>query len=201
MLHKNSKTGNSISCDKMELYKSLGSLIKDYRQWRKLSQETIAESIGISVRELGNWERNCCPARIDNLHDLSEVTGIPMQVCLALNADQPIWYSLQKRRFAYSSGEVTESVNDNLLSYNQQPDDGILIRNNRITTDRHINMILSCHGEIHGTSRPLGEDVIKTASMVLPELNRIIFDCWGHYVGHQVCLPIKKDTYEKIKQE
>jgi transposase-like protein len=37
--------------------------------------------------------------------------------------------------------------------------------------------------------------------MILPDLNIIAFDSWGHYVGHQICLPIKKDLYEQLKKQ
>jgi transcriptional regulator with XRE-family HTH domain len=187
----------------LRLYESLGAVIKDYRQWRELSQETFAESIRISVRELQRWEADRRRARIENLHDLSEVTGIPMQVCVALNADQPVWYALRERRFVYSSIEIAQFikfVSDDLFKC-PQSDEGILIKNDRIATDKHINAILSCHHDIYGTERPLRRDALKTASMILPDLNRIAFDSWGHYMGHVVCLPIKTDVYQQLKQE
>jgi len=43
--------------------------------------------------------------------------------------------------------------------------------------------------------------VIKKASAILPDLNLIAFDYWGHYVGHIVCLPIKRDIYGQIRRE
>ncbi|MFH1076426.1 MAG: helix-turn-helix domain-containing protein [Pseudomonadota bacterium] len=184
-----------------KLYESLGSLIKDYRQWRKLSQEALAELIGISVRELQNWEADRHGARIGNLHDLSEVTGIPMQICVALTAAQPLWYSLRNRRFAYSSIDEALFSSRELLRNPKLSDDGVITKYTAITTDKHISMILSCHGDIYGTKIFLGVDVIKAAIFILPDFNRIAFDSWGHYVGHQVCLPITMDTYEQIKKK
>lgn len=190
-----------VAPENTKLYKSLGALIKDYRQWRELSQERLAASIGISVRELQNWEANRCRARIESLHDLSEVAGIPMQVCIALNAEQPLWYSLRKRRFAYSSIDEALFSSRELLINRKRSDDGVITKYTPITTDKHISMILSCHGDIYGTKKSLGGDIIKAASLTLPALNRIAFDCWGHYVGHQVCLPITVDTYEQLKKQ
>ncbi len=187
----------------LRIYNSLGSLIKAYRQWHKVKQETFAESIGIDVRELQRWEANRHCARVDNLHDLSEATGIPMQVVVALNVDQPIWYSLRKRRFAYSSIEKAQYVK--FVSYDlckyADTEEGIIIKHNQITTDKHISMVLSCHCDFHGKNRLLGKDVIEAASMILPELNRIAFDCWGHYIGHSICLPIKIDLYQQLKKQ
>jgi transcriptional regulator with XRE-family HTH domain/transposase-like protein len=187
-------------CD-MKLYQSLGYLIKDYRQWRGLSQERFAESIGLSVRELQRWETDRRRARTENLHDLSETTGIPMQVWVMLNADQPVWYSLRNRLFTYDSIGMAQYRMNNILKCHEQSDEGVLTKNDRITTDKHISMISSCHQEIYGTEKPLRRDVIKKAIKILPDLNCIVFDFWGHYVGHHVCLPIKKEVYEQIKKE
>jgi len=184
-----------------KLYKSLGPLIKDYRQWRQLTQETLAESVGMSVRELQYWEKNRHCAHIGNLHDFSENTGIPMQVCIALNADLPIWYSMKKRWFAYSSMEIAQFRISDLVKFPEQFDNGILLKTERISTDRHITMVLSCHREIYRAEKSLRRDVIKTAIMILPDLNRIFFDSWGHYMGHIICLPIKKDVYQKLKKQ
>jgi len=183
-----------------KLYKSLGSLIHDYRQCYKLSQEKISELIGISIRELRNWETDRCHARIENLHDLSEVTGIPMQVCVALNADQPIWYSLQERRFAYSSMEA-QAYSHELYKFSEQLGDRFIVRAEKISKDKHISMILSYHREIYHTVKPLRKDVVETAASILPDLNHIIFDSWGHYVGHVIFLPLRSDVYKKLKMQ
>ncbi|MBU4035593.1 MAG: hypothetical protein KKA35_04095, partial [Proteobacteria bacterium] len=135
---------------------------------------------------------------IENLHDLSEFTGIPMQALISLNADQPVWYSLDKRLFKYSLIEEDQFSSRELFRYNGKSADDFLIKYIPITTDRQIDMILSCHRDIYGTDRPLPRDVIKKATLLLPSLNNIAFDCWSHYVGHQVCLPIKTDIYNYI---
>ncbi|MFH2044244.1 MAG: helix-turn-helix domain-containing protein [Pseudomonadota bacterium] len=190
--------GTNISSDNTKLYRSLGSLIKEYRKWRKMSQEKFSESIQISVRELQNWESDRRSPRIENLHDLSEMTGLPMQALIALNADQPVWYSLGKRFFKYSLIEEDQFLSRELLRYQNKSADDFLVKYIPITTDRQINMILSCHRDIYGTERPLPKDVIKKAARFLPNLNNTIIDCWGHYVGHQICLPIKADIYKDI---
>ncbi len=192
---------NRISPYNIKLYKSLGSLIKDFRQWHRLSQETLAESIGISVRELQNWEAGRCSARIENLHDLSEVTGIPMQVCVALNAGQPLLYSLGERRLAYSSAETIDFSFDELFKNRKKTDDNVIIKTAKISTDKHIQSILSSHRDIYGTNKSLGKDVLKAAIMTIPDLNLIAFDFWGHYVGHHVILPLKMDVYQELKTQ
>ncbi len=190
-----------ISSDGFKLYKCLGVLLKEYRQFRDLSQEAFAESIRISVRELQNWEADRHRVGIENLHDLSEATGIPMQVCVALNAGQFIWYSPRDRRFAYSLMEIEHFESDELYRYRGHSDEEILIKNEQITTDMHIKLILSCHHDVYGKKSPVERQVIKKASMILPDLNRIIFDCWGHFMGYQVCLPVKKVVYQQLKKK
>ncbi len=193
--------GTKFSHRNMVLYKSLGSLLKDYRQWGRLSQERLAESIGVSVRELRNWEANRRRAGIENLHDISEVTGIPMWVCVALNAEQPIWYSLRKRLFMYSSKEEEQFSSYGLFNHSEKSEDNTLMKKVAITKDRHIDMILSCHQDLYGSMRPLRKDVIKAATLMLPDLNYIMLDSWNHYVAHEVCLPIKMDVYRELKKQ
>ena len=192
---------NKISPFNVKLYQSFGSLIKEYRQMHTMTQQTLAESIGISVRELQNWEADRHPARIDNLHDFSEFTGIPMQACVALNAGQPVRYSLRKRLFAYSSIEEAQFSSHDVFRWHDQLEDWPLTKYEPITTDREIDAILSCHHDVYSTERPLRRDVIKAAIAVVPDLNRILFDCWGHYVGHQLCLPMTKDVYQQLKKQ
>lgn len=156
---------------------------------------------GISVRELQNWEADRHNIRIDNLHDLAELTGIPMQACVALNARQPLWYSLRKRRFAYSAVEEALFSSYELLRHPEQTDDELITNNCPITKDKHIRMILSCHDDIYGAKIPLGREAIEAASTILPDFNRIVFDSWGHYVGHQVCFPIRHELYQQIKKK
>jgi hypothetical protein len=187
----------------LRIYESLGSLVRAYRRWRDLSQEAFAAAIGIGLRELQRWEANRHCARIANLHDLAETTGIPMQVVVALNSDQPIWYSLRKRQFAYSSVEEAQFVKFVIHeSHKYAPaDEETFIKHEPIATDKHLQMILSCHRDIYGPERSLGKEVIRAASAILPALNRIAFDSWGHYAGHQVCLPIETTTYQTLKKQ
>lgn len=195
------KRFNNLENDGFKFYKSLGSLIKDYRQRHGINQETLAKTIDISTRELQRWESNQRRAHMNNLHDLSEATGIPMQVCLALNADQPIWYSLRERRFAYSSIEISNFNIENLLKLNEQSNLSNIERYEHISKDKYINLILKSHVDIYGTERLLSKEVIKKANTILGDLNYIAFDCWGHYVGHLVCLPMSFKVYNQLKKE
>ncbi|MBU3950109.1 MAG: helix-turn-helix domain-containing protein [Proteobacteria bacterium] len=192
--------GTKISYRKPKLYNSLGSLIKEYRHWRELSQESISKLVGVSTRQLRNWEAGRRRVRIENLHDLAEVTGIPIQVCVALNAGQPLWYSIQKRRFAYSSVEA-HCLHNELFRYPEKSSDEITLKSECISTDKHISMVLSCHNDLYCTPKPLRTDVIRKASMILPDLNHIIFDSWNHYVGHSIWLPLKTNDYKELQQQ
>lgn len=182
-----------------KLFKSIGPLIKAYRKFHTLSQEKLAARIRISVRQLQRWETDQRRILIENLHDLSEVTGIPMHVCVALNADQPIWYSLEQRRFAYSAMEAQFLFHE-LFRFHEQTNDGTLFRYDRISTDRHMSLILACHGEMYGAGTSLKKETFREACRLLPDLNRIVFDSWGHYVGHNVCLPITLAAYQQLKK-
>ncbi|MBU1056000.1 MAG: helix-turn-helix domain-containing protein [Proteobacteria bacterium] len=192
--------GTKSSYDSPKLYKSLGSLLKDYRKWRGVSQEFISGLIRVSVRQLRNWESNRRRVRTENLHDLSEVTGIPMQVCVALNADQPMWYTLQKRWFA-SSPVLADSLPSTLFKYSGKLDDVFSLTKEKIRTDKQYNMVLSCHNDIYRAVKPLRRDVVEKASSIIPDLNFIVLDSWGHYVGHSIWLPLKNDAFEQLKKQ
>lgn len=192
---------NKVAPYSLKLYKTLGALLKDYRSWRALSQESLAELSGISVRELQNWEADRCNIRIENLHDLVESTGIPMPACVALNAKQPIWYSLGKRRFAYSAVEETLFLSYELVKHKAEADNKVITSNYPITKEKHIRMILSCHEDIYRAMIPITGEAIEAASRILPDFNRIVFDSWGHYVGHQVCFPIKHEFYQQLRKQ
>ncbi|MBU1053916.1 MAG: helix-turn-helix domain-containing protein [Proteobacteria bacterium] len=198
MTSKISLPRKTLSFDNAKLYTSLGALLKEYRKWRGLSQEAFAESIQISVRELQNWEANRQSARIDNLHDISEITGIPMAPLLALNAEQPIWYSLQKRMFMYYSIEQSHYASLDLFKHSKISEYYSMLKKVIITKDKHIDMFLSCHQDLYGPKILLQRDVIKKAASILPEMNYIILDVWNHYMGHKICLPIKIDTYRNL---
>lgn len=182
----------------MKVYESLGSLVKDYRKWRMLSQEELATSIRLSVRALQRWEANRCRADFGNLHDFSEFTGIPMQVCASLNVGQPVWYSLQKRRYVYSALEAEQLPLYKLFANSEPTTDDSFATHNRITTDKQMSLIHSCHQDVYGDNHILTKDIIKAACGLLPDLNRIAFDRWGHYVGHFLCLPLRIDSYRRL---
>lgn len=191
-----------MSSDNYKYYKTLGQLIKDFRQWRKQSQDEFAELTGVSVRQLRRWEADLSHASIENLQDIANITKIPMEVCISLNADNPLWYSLKKKRFAYTLIEADLiRVKDLLKSY-KQPGRKITAENDKRLTDKYIDEVLSYHNDTYGTKKPLNKDVLAKAIKMLPDLNRITFDHWGLMVGYVICLPIRIDIYQKlIKQK
>ncbi len=190
-----------MSSNNFQFYKTLGQIIRDYRQWRKLSQDKFAESIKVSVRQLRRWEAELSHASIENLQDIANITGIPMEVCIALNADNPLWYSLQKKRFAYTLIEAELiRVNDLLKSYTH-PGRNIPAKNDKIITDKHIDMILSYHHDVYSAKKSLDKNVLTKAIKMLPDLNRITFDNWGLMVGYVVCLPMRMDVYRELKKQ
>jgi len=167
-----------------------------------MSQEVFAESIKISVRQLQNWEAKRSHARMENLHDISEFTGIPMQALVSLNSDLPVWYFIRKRRFTYSLIETEQFTSQKLFRPNEKPEDHSFLNIIPIKKEKHLDMILSCHRDLYGTEKTLQKDVILAAARQFPDINVIIVDYFGHYVGHRICWPLKMDVYrELIKQK
>ncbi|MFH2046543.1 MAG: helix-turn-helix domain-containing protein [Pseudomonadota bacterium] len=190
-----------MSSENFLRYKTLGQLIKDYRQLRKLSQEEFADPIKVSVRQLRRWEAGLSHASIENLQDIANYTGIPMEACISLNADNPIWYSLQKKRVAYTLIEAEFiRINEVLKRYMQSGQDAFL-ENEQVITEKHIDMIISYHNDAYGIKKPLAKNVFIKAINMLPDVNRIIIDNWGSMAGYVVCLPIKIDAYQELKKQ
>ncbi len=191
--------GHNMSYNNYQRYKSLGQLIKDYRQWRKQSQEEFADSINVSVRQLRRWEAGLSHASVENLHDIANATGIPMETCITLNFNVPLWYSLQEKRVAHTFIEANLIRTNDLLKNRKYFDREIPVMNDQIITDKHIDMIISYHHDTYCIKKPLGKDVYTKAINILPDLNRITFDNWGLLVGYVVCLPMKLDEYLELK--
>lgn len=190
-----------MSSENFLRYKTLGQLIKDYRRLRKLSQEEFADPIKVSVRQLRRWEAGLSHASIENLQDIANYTGIPMEACISLNADTPIWYSLQKKRVAYTLIEAEFiRINEVLKRYMQSGQDAFL-ENEQVITEKHIDLIISYHNDAYGINKPLAKNVFIKAINMLPDVNRIIIDNWGSMAGYVVCLPIRIDTYQELKHQ
>ena len=70
---------HTVSENKKDFIKSLGENIKHYRTESKMTQEFVAESIGVSRQSVSKWENGVTDPSTSNLISLSELFNIEVQ--------------------------------------------------------------------------------------------------------------------------
>ena len=64
---------------------TLGQNIQNARRAQGLSQEALAEKIGVSRQALGKWEKDTALPGLDNLQALAAALGIGVDALLGVN--------------------------------------------------------------------------------------------------------------------
>lgn len=67
---------------KAESAKSLGEVIKRYRTQRKMTQEFVAESLGVSRQAVSKWESGVSDPSTTNLMALAKLFGVTAEEIL-----------------------------------------------------------------------------------------------------------------------
>ena len=68
---------------------TLGQNLQAARKAKGLSQETLAEQIGVSRQALGKWEKDTALPGLDNLQAAAQVLGVSMDTLLGTEAASP----------------------------------------------------------------------------------------------------------------
>lgn len=71
-----------ITEEEKKINQEVGERIKKYREFRKLSQESVAESIGVTINQYFLYEKGKGDIRIGILHKISECLKIPVMELL-----------------------------------------------------------------------------------------------------------------------
>ena len=71
-----------IRNEKNIIKKSLGDTIKDYRVTNKMTQEFVAERIGVSRQAVSKWEMGISDPSTSNLFALADLFGISAEELL-----------------------------------------------------------------------------------------------------------------------
>ena len=58
--------------------KSLGEVLKNYRTEKKMTQEFVAEAIGVSRQSVSKWEQGISEPSTSNLFALAKLFGVPV---------------------------------------------------------------------------------------------------------------------------
>ena len=71
-----------VSKEKSESAKSLGEVIKRYRTQRKMTQEFVAESLGVTRQAVSKWESGASDPSTTNLMALAKLFGVTAEEIL-----------------------------------------------------------------------------------------------------------------------
>ena len=72
------KSGN-VRKEKSSIKKSLGEVLKQHREECKMTQEFVAETIGVSRQAVSKWENGTSEPNTSNLMALARLYGIPAE--------------------------------------------------------------------------------------------------------------------------
>lgn len=79
----------TVRLEKVEVQKSLGEVLKQHRTRSKMTQEFVAESLGVSRQAVSKWESGASDPSTSNLLALAKLFGVTADEILKLVADNP----------------------------------------------------------------------------------------------------------------
>lgn len=178
------------------LFENIGNLLRSYRDIKNLSQLEFADLLQVSLKTIERWENCNNVIKERNIHDIADFTGIPIFVLILLNNSYPIYYNIITRKYYVTQDEI-KMKEPSLIKYEEIKKD-FHYKIHEINTTTQVEDIIKYDHEIYPTSNSMKKDTVIKAASLLPELNFTLHDKWGHYIGHSVCFPLLKDTYNKI---
>lgn len=72
-----------------EIYTYVGSKIRAYREQHNMSQEALAEKLGVTANTISRWETATYRPSVADLERLSRVFGVPIWTFLPSDAAPP----------------------------------------------------------------------------------------------------------------
>lgn len=119
----------------------IGSRIKEFRKKSGLTQEQLAESIGISFQAISKWENNISLPDVSLVPKLAQIFGVTTDEIFAYNLEE---IEKEIERYAYESYKLRESdpekgreiLEEGLRKY---PENDILLNNLLYCMNHKIN--------------------------------------------------------------
>jgi len=183
----------------MKRYNSIGELFIDYRSFNKLSQSDFADAIDVDLRTVQRWEKNLTIIKSEKEEDIVLATLIPYQLLHNLNAVIPIptFYNFKTRKYSLSQ------QNNTLPKLSWFKDQIDITSSNLRVIDfdfdiKHIAQFIDSQKRDHNY---VNTGLIKEAIRLLPELNFVHTGKSGYYKGHCIVLPIRENTYKKLRNK
>jgi transcriptional regulator with XRE-family HTH domain len=180
----------------MKTYNSLGELLADYRKCNNLCQIDIASLLDVDVRTVSRWEKNETLIKADKEAVIVERLFIPYQVIRNLNSENPIsvYYDIKNRTYSLAA-LMTKIKSASWFKSNLPAEDEKI---HTVSDKADVDFILDIQSKSNG-AKPVRPEIITEAAKLLPDLNLVIFDSSGYYAGHICILPLKYNSYLKIK--
>lgn len=180
----------------MKKYTSLGELLLDYRNHHNLTQLDMAERLHVDVRTISRWEKGDSLIKTEKEDEFVNALFIPHQVIHNLNSEHPItiFYDIENRTYSISM-IGTEVVNTELFKSAFPIDEEHI---HHLDPEQDKDFIHNVQA-LRTDEKVLETNILKESSKLLEELNLIIFDQAGYYAGHLAFIPLKRETYERIR--
>jgi transcriptional regulator with XRE-family HTH domain len=180
----------------MKKYHSIGELLLDYRTFNSISQAEMALLLNVDARSISRWENAEALVRTDKEEALVKKLNIPHQVVHNLNSEHPIpiFYDLKTRTYSLTK-VMTRRPNTSWYKAD------LPVENERlhpISNDSDIEFVNTIQ-LLSKNDKLIRPEVIKTAAVLLPELNLVLYDHSGFYAGHISVLPLKTGIYQQIR--
>ncbi len=180
----------------MKTYNSLGELLVNYRKCNSMCQIDLASLLDVDVRTVSRWEKNETLIKSEKETLIVERLFIPYQVIRNLNSENPIsvFYDIKNRTYSLAA-LMTKIKSASWFKSNLPVEDEKI---HTISDSADVDFILNIQSKSNG-AKPVRPEIITEAARLLPDLNLVIFDPSGFYAGHICILPLKYETYLKIK--
>lgn len=181
----------------MKKYTSLGSILKDYRTHRNISQSELASELNVDIRSVIRWEKNETLLNSEKEEALAHATFIPYQVIRNLNTGNPIatFYDFDLRKYSLSA--ISSELPD--ANWIGSKIDVPTSRLKHIETKEDIDNVIRFTKLQKNPLKNVDRELIAEAARQFPDLNLIILDQSGNYSGHSVYFSLRMETYNKIK--
>jgi len=183
----------------MKKYNTLGELLIDYRNLNNISQSDFAAQMDVDIRTVQRWEKNITLLKSDKESELVEESFLPHQLIRNLNATTPIptFYDFRIRK--YSLSELTNDLPDiDWVKHKMDLTSEQLTSLDIETNLPHILRYIDYQYEGHNI---ISQQVLKQATLLLPDLNLHLTDTLGFYAGHCIILSISEGAFLKLRNK
>ena len=180
----------------MKKYMSIGQLLKDYRNYHKISQSELAVKLEADIRTVQRWEYGQTKLNEDKVQILAETTLLPLQLIINLNFNNaiPTYYSFELHK--YSLSKLAIDLPDASWYKQKIKESTSRIRTIDLALDFEFLVSVLKIPKEHQKSI---KSVMREALLHLPEINVIIQNEMGFYSGVFVLLPITEEAYGLLR--